>query len=275
MSSEKVKINKNQRRWHKYGKFIIGLSIAAAVIIVAICIGVAATGGKKEQHAADAGATESAAQSVTDEGGNAVESESATEAPKENEVLKLAGNPAKEKFTQAAAYEKSVFMGDVFVNGFSEYGLIDEYYIWSSNFFTTDKAEGYVKDVAELKPEKVFLMFGFDDSSSKKSAETISQYEKVIKDIKAALPDTKIYLISELPVSKEFDKEEGEITQAVLDEVNSGMEKKASELGVTYIDVATAFKSDGNIGSEYTSDGYHIKEEYYPFVLNGIAKLIQ
>lgn len=275
MSSEKVKINKNQRRWHKYGKLIIGISIAAAAVIVAICIGVAASGGKKEQHTADTGATESTAQSVINESGNAIESENATEAPKENEVLKLAGEPVKEEFTQATAFEKSVFMGDVFVNGFSEYGLIDENYIWSSNYFTTDKAEKYVKEVAELKPEKVFLMFGFDDSASKKSAETISQYEKVVKGIKEALPETKVYLISEMPVSKEFDKEEGEISQAVLDEVNSGMEKKAAELGVTYIDVATAFKSEGNIGSDYTSDGYHIKEEYYPFVMNGIAKLIQ
>ena len=275
MSSEKVKINKNQRRWHKYGKLIIGLSIAAAAIIVAICVGVAAAGGKNTQHTADAGTAESTSQSVTDESGNVIESESTTEAPKENGVLKLAGDPAKEEFTQSAAYEKSVFMGDVFVNGLSKYGLIDEYYIWSSNYFTTDKAEGYVKDVAELKPEKVFLMFGFDDSASKKSAETVSQYEKVVKDIKKALPETKVYLISEMPVSKEFDKEEGEITQAVLDEVNSGMEKKASEMGVTYIDAATAFKSGDNIGADYTSDGYHIKEEYYPFVMNGIAKLIQ
>ena len=58
MSSEKVKINKNQRRWHKYGKLIIGLSIAAAAIIVAICVGVAAAGGKNTQHTADAGTAE-------------------------------------------------------------------------------------------------------------------------------------------------------------------------------------------------------------------------
>lgn len=275
MSSENgIKINKNQRRWHKYGKLIIGLAIAAAAAIVAICVGVSVAGGKKDQHTADAGTTESASQPVTDENGNAVESESSSEATAEG-TLALSGEPSKEEFTQADAFKNSVFMGDVFVNELSKYGLIDEYYIWSSNYFTTDKADEYVSDVAELKPEKVFLMFGFDDSASRKAGETVGLYEKLIKDLKEALPETKVYMISELPVSKEFDEEEGEITQAVLDEVNSGMEKKASELGVTYIDVATAFKSDGNIGSEYTSDGYHIKEEYYPFVLNGIAKLIQ
>ena len=276
MSSENgIKINKNQRRWHKYGKLIIGIAIAAAAAIVAICVGVSVAGGKKAQHTADANVTENASQPVTDESGNVIESESSSEAPKENGVLKLTGDPAKEEFAQAAAFDKSVFMGDVFVNELSKYGLIDEYYIWSSNYFTTDKADEYVSDVAELKPEKVFLMFGFDDSASRKAGETVGLYEKLIKDLKEALPETKVYMISELPVSKEFDEEEGEITQAVLDEVNSGMEKKASDLGVTYIDAATVFKSGDNIGADYTSDGYHIKEEYYPFVLNGIAKLIK
>lgn len=275
MSSENgIKINKNQRRWHKYGKLIIGLAIAAAAAIVAICVGVSVAGGKKDQHTADAGTTESASRPVTDENGNAVESESSSEVTAEG-TLALSGEPSKEEFTQADAFKNSVFMGDVFVNELSKYGLIDEYYIWSSNYFTTDKADEYVSDVAELKPEKVFLMFGFDDSASRKAGETVGLYEKLIKDLKEALPETKVYMISELPVSKEFDEEEGEITQAVLDEVNTGMEKKASELGVTYIDAASVFKSGDNIGADYTSDGYHIKEEYYPFVLNGIAKLIK
>ena len=273
MSSE-IKINRNQRRWHKYGKLIIGLAIAAAAAIIIGCIAGAAAGGKKDQQVADNKPTESVSETVTDENGNPVTTEAVTEEQKATGAHSLKGTPEKQEYTSASAYENSVFMGDVFVRQLASYGLIDEYYIWSSNYFTTDKAINYVNEVAELKPEKLFLMFGFDDSSAKKSEVTIADYEKLIADLKGALPEAKIYLISETPVSKEFDEEEGEITQKVLDEVNSGMEKKASELGVTYINAADVFKSGSNINDDYTTDGYHIKEELYPFVLNGIAEVI-
>ncbi len=273
MSSE-IKINRNQRRWYKYGKLIIGLAIAAAAAIIIGCIIAAAAGGKGKQQVADGQQTESVSETVTDENGNVVTTEAATESQVSGSTLALKGEPVAEEFTQAAAYKNSVFVGDIFVNDLLKYGLIDEYYIWTSNYFTLEKAANYVNDVAELKPEKLFLMFGFDDSAEASSDETAAAYEKLVKSVKEVLPETKIYLISELPVSKSFDEEDGNITQAVLDEVNSKMEKKASELGVTYINAADVFKDGTNIKDGYTNDGYHIKEEYHPFVLNGIAGLI-
>ncbi len=272
MSSE-IKINRNQRRWHKYGKLIIGLAIAAAAVIVIICIAVAATGNKGGSQTVAQSETATSEEVITDSNGNTITSEDVTE-PAKTSVKTVSGKPAATEFAAKSAFEKSVFMGDVFINTLSQYDYIDDYYIWTSNSFSTQKADGYVKDAAELKPEKIYLMFGFDDAGLFTFDESVKNYEKLIADIKTALPTTQIYLISELPVTKEFDSEPGDINQDALDAINDQMQERASALGVTYIDVATAFKSGKNIADEYaTPDGYHIKETYYPFVLNNIAEL--
>lgn len=272
-SNSGIKLNRRQRKWNKFGKYLV---IAGAAVIVAVSVFFVTRpkvtdkieDGKTRESSAETTANSSAGQSSesqTDTGSGA--------------SLTLSGPIQVETFTSADSFKDAVFVGDIFVNGLDDYGLIDEYYLFQSNFFPSTNAVNYVSDVVAMNPSKVFVMLGTDDANISESISTYDVAEnvtKVVSDLKAALPNAQIYAISETPITLEYEEMgEAYYKQKTLDEINKGVADNCKKLGVSYINIADAFKTNGYLNDEYTTDGYHINQEYYPYVLNGIANLIK
>ena len=266
-SNNGIKLNRRQRSWNKFRKYVFIAGAAAAAVIIAF----AATRGRVGKTTnTDAKARGQIAEDKTTE---------EQTSPAQESALKLAGPLKAERFTSAESFKNSVFVGDTFVDGLDDYGLIDEYYLFQSKFFPSTNAVKYVSDVAGMKPDKVFVMLGTDDANMNENISThdvVENVSRVAAELKKALPAAKIYMISETPVTKEYEELGGSFyKQKTLDEINKGVEAKCKEMGVTYINIADAFKTNGYLDPEYTTDGYHINQEYYPYVLNGIANLIK
>ena len=271
-SNNGIKLNRRQRKWNKFGKYLViaGGALVVACIVFFVIRGRGNALVNDKQTVASSNETKQSSETKTSQEGTNTDSSG---------VLKLAGPLKLESFTSVDSFKDSVFVGDTFINGLDDYGLIDEYYIFQSSFFPSTSAINYVSDVKEMNPKKVFVMLGSDDANMNSNVSTSDVAEnvtKVLSELKTALPNAKIYAISETPITKEYE-ESGKAfyTQKSLDEINEKVAENSKNLGITYIDISDAFKTNGYLNEEYTSDGYHINQEYYPYVLNGIANLIK
>ena len=292
-----IRINRGQRRWHKYGSKILAACIAAAAIIAIIAIaasvgrgGTSAPGNTASGGGASSGNSGESAAAVTTASSNGETSEGTSSAEGTGESTEttttassgsvkggaLTGEPAIEEFTSDAFYEDAAFIGDVFVYGIDEYEYVPSSNLYSATFMTAAKAKDLTEDISAGKPAKILVMLGFDDDNlaedrtAQASADSIIE---LLKALKESNPNAQIYAVSELPVSEAYENSgEDYIIQSDLDEINSLVKKAAEAEGMGYIDVAEVLKEGNYLSTEYTNDGCHVKKEYYPFILNGIAK---
>ena len=142
---------------------------------------------------------------------------------------------------------------------------------------TSDKLSGYMDEFVSNSPDSVYIMVGINDLNyGSRSVEDIYNYEKsFIEELKSKLPDTDVYVLSVLPISKRFESS-SKVKQTNIDALNNMFSENASSLGITYIDVASAYKDGtGYFGSSYTDSGYNLKSGYYAFMLNGIAGVVK
>ena len=295
-----IRINRSQRRWHRYGSKILAICIAAAAAIAIIAIAAnigkggsshTASGGDSSSGGGNNGsvavttassdgdktenATGEGSSSATTESGSSEKETTTSDTGGSGKGGTVSGKAKEEEFTSGNFYDDAAFIGDIFVYGIDEYEFIDSSNLYSATFMTASKAMDLASDVSSLKPGKIFVMLGFDDDnlaedrSAQASADSILELLEKLKD---SNPDAKIYAVSEIPISESYDTNGGDyVTQADLDEINALVNKGANSLGIGYIDVSSALKDGDYLSTEYSNDGCHIKKEYYPFVLNGIA----
>ena len=145
--------------------------------------------------------------------------------------------------------------------------------------FTTDD---FLREIGplllDLRPARVFINIGTNDISRPeyKRERLMSQYRKILMQIQARLPETKIYVMSYYPVNRELPGADPEAvkaqfgarTNAELKEVNAEVEKMAEELNCTYINVFDCLLDEkGNLKAEYTIEGMHMYANGYAVVL--------
>lgn len=288
-----IRINRSQRRWRRYGSKILGICIAAAAIIAIIAIAAnigrgSNSGGNTASGGSSSGGQDKTAEAVTttagDEttsgnetpsGSETTESTSATEASGSGKGGTVTGKPTAEDFSSEAFYEDAAFVGDIFVYGVDEYGFVPSSNLFSATFMTAAKAMDLTEDISSVNPSKILVMLGFDDDNLAEDRTPEASAESIIallEALKEANPSAKIYAVSEIPISEEYNDGGGDyVSQDDLDEINSLVKTGAAAAGIGYIDVAESLKEGGFLSTEYTNDGCHVKKEYYPFVLNGIA----
>ena len=193
--------------------------------------------------------------------------------------LTLAGPAQAQEYTSRDYYNGSIFIGDSIIDGIAYYNYIDSAQIYADGNNTTDKTEKYLDDIIKLTPARVFIMVGLNDANyGTRSAQTIAENIMAIaSQIKTASPNTNVCILSLLPITQEFEaKANVNAKQSVLDEINNIVMAACPSNSVTYVDVATAFKdASGYMNPQYTGNGSNIYNEYYPFLLNGIAGVVK
>ncbi len=110
------------------------------------------------------------------------------------------------------------------------------------------------------KPMNVYLMLG-NDLGTSSIDEMISSYRTLISNLRASLPNMKIYVMQLPPVYTDSET----VTNALIDEYNSKLLEMAKSSGVYCLDTNTDFKAnEGNLKADYVSeeDGT-IKSAFY------------
>lgn len=121
-------------------------------------------------------------------------------------------------------------------------------------------------EIIERKPEKLFLLIGINDIGMDIPNEVIADNtNKILTNLKAAIPQTKIYLQSILPLNPEYpgfpqhyDKQfRVLVTNQLLFEV-------AENQGVTFVNLYHKFlDSRQRLDASLTNDGLHLNEKGY------------
>lgn len=131
-----------------------------------------------------------------------------------------------------------------------------------------------LSEVTEGKPAKVFVLIGINDIEHNiPDTLIVNNYRRIIRQIKAESPKTKIYFHTLLPVNNEFTQFKKHYNK---DEhiafVNAGLKKIAEEEKITLIDLHPHFLDASNkLDKRYTQDGLHLNAEGYK-VWAGILK---
>lgn len=111
--------------------------------------------------------------------------------------------------------------------------------------------------------KKVYIMFGINELGWPSAVTFGSKYAEFVKEVQILQPGAHIYIQSILPVSKEKSASSKIYNSTNIETFNEELEKIADNLGVSYLNVASALKDkDGFLEEGASVDGVHLKRAY-------------
>ena len=170
-----------------------------------------------------------------------------------------------------AQFKNSVFMGDSITEGFAVNEILPNESVMAGAGATAGYSyDEYMDDLAEKKPDNIFIMLGSDDmlmpvDNPKELFR--NDLTKFINKIKEELPDSKIYIQSITPVTQEALELEPRYER--IEEYNELLKDLAYELSVNYVDIGALAKENSGLIAE---DGVHFKKEFYQLWLNKLSE---
>lgn len=170
----------------------------------------------------------------------------------------------------AAQFKNSVFIGDSITEGFVFNEILPKENVIAGAGTTAVFAYDDIKDLAQKKPDHVFIMLGSDDMLWPKGdpkALFQTSMTKLVQKIKEETPNAKIYLESITPVTQEALKAEPRYKN--IDDYNALLQELAQKLSVHYVDIGAVAKQHTDLFAE---DGIHFKKEFYQLWLKELAK---
>ena len=187
--------------------------------------------------------------------------------------------------------KKIIFIGDKTISSISSvYTDIEKVQVWSSvsgslpldnNLKTIaiihsaeDEKGCSVPSAMELyKPQYVIITVGLENGVAYCNEEKFKEYYvELVSAIKEASPSTNIILQSILPISKQTEKDNPNISNDRIDRANKWILDICEESSVKFLNTASALKdSSGYLISEYDSgDGITLNEAGYAAMIQYI-----
>lgn len=130
---------------------------------------------------------------------------------------------------------------------------------------TTKELKNRIDDVLKGDYEKIVFLCGINDIGRGRQPFVIcAAYRDMLDKIKEQCPDTEVLLLSVLPTTDAFYKD----NQGDIQVLNSNLEFMTREYDfVTYVDIYSAFLgADGYGKAEYYTDGLHPNEMGYTII---------
>lgn len=138
-----------------------------------------------------------------------------------------------------------------------------------------DRIDGMTRRISVVQavnPKKLFIMGGINDLH-RSGAETVGKrYEELLQNIKSALPQTKIYTQSILPVSRETTEEF--CSNEVIRNSNKLIKELSAKYDCVYIDLYPLYEENGFLREGISPDGLHLLPEAYGVWAERIAPFI-
>lgn len=209
--------------------------------------------------------------------------EASKEASKETSKEASQNEPSKEQDPQpeipdidSSFFKRTAFLGNSITMGLDAYNIVTEADFYCHEGLTVygvmhDTLPKQKLTVIEQliknrkKYDKVFLMFGTNETGLYDKSEFIEDYSKIIDTIKKKMPDVKIYIQSILPITAKKSKENKyNLNNEQINIYNKQLKDLAKEKNVQLLDVASVFKNkNGTLPESWTPDGVHLNPDYY------------
>lgn len=184
------------------------------------------------------------------------------------EIEKKINNMNKKKYESfKEAFSNSVIMGDSISESLIEYKILNESSVVAYKGRNINQAKNDVDVVVNLYPSNIYMAYGMNDTQyfRGKPIEFIRQYEKVINDLMAKLPESNIYISEILPVQQ---KAKNKVQYYYnIDEFNLALKDMCNRLGITYVHTEDIVEEN-----MYEPDGVHMKKTFYKFWLKRLLQ---
>lgn len=152
-------------------------------------------------------------------------------------------------------------------------------------FTTGELAEVLDVCVYDLRPKHIFINIGTNDLNDEDYSldALMGRYESILLQIKAHLPESKLYLLAYYPVNEEVglrDPYMAELfrrrTNQRIDQANEAVRALAEKHGMAYLDLNGGIKDEnGNQKAEYTIEGMHMYPDGYMAVLERMLPILK
>jgi|HigsolmetaGSP11D_1036233.scaffolds.fasta_scaffold18964_2 lysophospholipase L1-like esterase len=182
------------------------------------------------------------------------------------------------ELNRRAAKGGVVFVGDSITEGFNIHELLRSDKPMYNRGIGGDTTEGVLAKlqgaVLELAPSKVFLLIGTNDlEQGKKPEEIVRNIQEICSRIKAALPDTELYVESVYPVNPHDHANRGPFPAVGsrrnedIRRINESLKDLSSSGSFTYIELYSKLMDEEmNLHVDYTYDGLHLSIRGYEVV---------
>lgn len=136
-----------------------------------------------------------------------------------------------------------------------------------------DGLEARLDQVVALKPKTLFLLVGINDLGERAPKEVCADYARLLDRIQQALPETRIYVQSLLPVRTDMRSLPD---NRQLEQVNRSIRQMAEDRGMEYIDLFFSMldRPSWQLAYDYQLDGLHLSKEGYAVWQERIRPLI-
>lgn len=112
-----------------------------------------------------------------------------------------------------------------------------------------------------VKPEKVFMMAGINGLKTIGINLFAEEYKVLVDSVQTALPHSRLYLQSILPVNDKVYQKYGDNDK--IQSANEIIRQIAVKKGCIYIDLFSLYYRDGMLSQELTIDGVHLHPDAY------------
>lgn len=187
-------------------------------------------------------------------------------------------------------YGQTVFTGSSLMEMFPINKLLEEhndstiiYNRGIGGFVSRELLEVVDVCAIDLKPSKIFINIGTNDLSDSRISisELMENYDKIISEIEAKLPEAIIYLMAYYPVNYEAAAENMKECLKIRNNekirtANAEVKKLAEKHSQQYIDINKNLTDEqGRLKAEYTIEGLHINEDGYRAVYDDIMVYVR
>lgn len=162
-----------------------------------------------------------------------------------------------------AQFSDYVLFGDSRTVGFYFYEFLDQNRVLADGGLTIRDLTTYMDRLKMLNPSALFLCTGLNDVSIgywETPQEYVAEYEELIEQVMAELPDTHIYINSIFPaVDPAFEQSEA---WRNIPDYNVALQAWCEEKGYSFIDNTPVFEEHRDL---YDPDGIHFQKEFYEY----------
>ena len=109
---------------------------------------------------------------------------------------------------------------------------------------------------------KIYVMLGVNELGWSSMQSFVTDYEKMVNDLKKDHPKSKIYLQALFPVSAQKSAESSIYKNDKIVSYNRAIQNIAEKESVVFLDTARAVSKDGVLPEGASADGVHLNAEY-------------
>lgn len=163
------------------------------------------------------------------------------------------------KTTYRKVFKDVYIVGDSLMNGLEAYNILNKNHLITQVSASLYHLDSNVNRIIKANPSMVILHYGINmiATEQKQLNSFISMYTRLIKELKKALPDTRIVISGLFPVDRDIARAK---RFAKIGTYNKALQEMCDNLDVEFINSASVLKAHPEC---YGGDGIHLSKAFY------------